>query len=184
MTWMPSEGMTPKVELLDNEPIQYKTAIILLLYSGMRRGELFGLEWKDFDFENCIVSISRASKYLPRKGIFLKDTKTKSSVRTIKLPNVTFALLREYRKWQAEQCLKFGDQWHNSDRLFTTWNGEPMSPDILTQWFGVFVKRTSLPPIHLHSLRHTNATMLIAVSEDIRTISSRLGHFQTSASYQ
>jgi len=168
------------VALLENEPIQYKTAILLLLYSGMRRGELCGLEWSDFDFDNCTVNISRTSQYLPGKGVFEKGTKTKGSIRAIRLPGVTFILLREYRKWQTEKRLPMGDQWHETGRLFTSWNGEPISPDILTQWFDGFIKRSDLPPIHLHSLRHTNASMLIASGEDVRTVSGRLGHSQPS----
>jgi integrase len=168
------------IELLENEPIQYKTAIILLLYSGMRRGELLGLEWRDFDFDNCTVCISRTSQYLPGKGVFTKGTKTSGSTRIIKLPKVILKLLHEYRKWQNEERLKVGSLWHDTDRLFTTWDGKPMRPDTLTQWFENFVKRHNLPPIHLHSLRHTNATMLIAAGEDVRTIAGRLGHSQTS----
>ena len=64
--------------------------------------------------------------------------------------------------------------------LFTQWKGEPMSPDTLTRWFSDFVKRTDLPPIHLHSLRHTNASILIAAGEDVRTVSGRFGDSQTS----
>lgn len=168
------------VELLDKEPIQYKTAVILLLYSGMRRGELCGLTWTDFDFDNHLVAISKASQYLPGKGIFLKETKTKGSTRTIKLPGVTFTLLKEYRKWQNEQRLALGDRWNDNERLFKQWNGEPISPDTLTGWFGCFVKRNSLPQIHLHSLRHINASILIAAGGDVRTVSGRLRHSQTS----
>jgi integrase len=98
------------IEVLENESIQYKTAIILLLYSGMRRGELCGLEWSDFDFDNCIVSISRSLQRLPGIGIIEKETKTKGSTRVLRLPRVTFTLLREYRKWQNEQRLSLGDQ--------------------------------------------------------------------------
>ena len=73
------------IELLESEPFQFKTMIFLLLYSGMRRGELCGLEWKDIDFTNKLVSIRRESQYIPKKGIITKSTKNGSSVRTIKL---------------------------------------------------------------------------------------------------
>jgi integrase len=168
------------IELLENEPIHYKTMVLLLLYSGMRRGELCGLEWHDIDFNNHLISISRTSQYTPGKGIFVKGTKTASSVRTIKLPTVAIELLREYRKWQTEQRLAVGDQWEDCDRIYTSWNGKPAHPDTLTQWFVDFIKRTDLPPIHIHSLRHTNATLMIAGGENIRTVSQRLGHAQVT----
>src|SRR5699024_7626353 len=51
------------IKCLDNEPLQYKTMIMLFLYSGMRRGELCGLEWPDIDFDNHLVSITKSSLY-------------------------------------------------------------------------------------------------------------------------
>lgn len=168
------------IDLLYNEPIQYRTMILLLLYSGMRRGELCGLEWKDIDFENHIISIQRTSQYTPEKGIFEKGTKTASSVRTIKLPSIVFTILKDYKKWQTEERLKIGDQWEEHDRLYTSWNGKPAHPDTITQWFESFINKTDLPKIHLHSLRHTNATLMIAGGEDIRTVSRRLGHAQVT----
>lgn len=55
------------IELLEKEPMLYKTMVLLLLYSGMRRGELCVLEWKDIDFENYLLSICRTSQYTPKK---------------------------------------------------------------------------------------------------------------------
>ena len=169
------------IELLEYEPIQYRTAVILLIYSGMRRGELLGLEWNDFDFKKYIVSIARASQYLPKKGVFTTRTKTSSSARVIKLPVAAFNLLMELRVKQAEERIRLGDQWQETDRLFTMWNGTPMHPDTISSWFRDFIKRhPELPQIHLHSLRHTNATLLIAAGTNVRTVSRRLGHSQTS----
>jgi integrase len=167
--------------LLEKEPVQYKTAITLLLYSGMRRGELLGLEWHDIDFDNNVIAICRQSQYLPGKGIFTKEPKSKSSFRVLKLSVAAIELLRRYRIWQNEYRLSIGDQWGNSDRLFTAWNGAPMHPDVLSGWFEDFIKRTDLPQAtHIHSLRHTNATLMIAGGEDVMTVSRRLGHAQAS----
>lgn len=171
---------THMIELHDAEPIQYITMVLLLLYTGMRRGELCGLEWKDIDLKGRILSIQRASQYTPEKGVFVKSTKTTSSIRTIKLPAIAVELLRDYRVWQLEQRFADGDQWENHDRLYTSWSGRPAHPETLTAWFEEFIKRTDLPSIHIHSLRHTNATLLIAGGEDIRTVSRRLGHAQVT----
>jgi integrase len=168
------------IELLENEPIQYRTMIIFLIYSGLRRGELFGLKWSDIDFDNCTISVSRSLQYLPGEPLFEKDPKNQSSVRTIKLADVAFTLLREYRQWQTEQRLKAANLWNDENYLFTQWNGKPTYPDTLTSWVENFIKRTDLPQIHPHSLRHTNATLQIAGGVDHRTISNRLGHAQLS----
>ncbi len=136
------------IERLENEPIQYKTAVILLIYSGMRRGELLGLEWNDFDFKKHIVSITRTSQYLPQKGVFTTKTKTSSSFRVIKLPAAAFNLLMELRVRQAEERIRLGDQWQETDRLFTMWNGTPMHPDTVSSWFRDFIKsHPELPQI-------------------------------------
>jgi integrase len=169
------------VDLLVAEPIQYRTAILLLLLSGMRRGEACGLEWGDVYFTDHVISIARTGQYLPGKGIITKLPKNKCSIRTIKLPVEVFDMLTEYRAWQTSERLKLGDQWQNSNRLFTAWNGAPMNPDTLTQWFEGFIKRhPELPPIHLHNLRHTNASLMIAAGTNVKTVSKRLGHTTTT----
>lgn len=168
------------IALLDKEPIQYRTIILLLINTGLRRGELCGLEWKDIDFKNAVLYVRRNTLYLPDRGIYDDTPKTASSQRAIKLPANCIPMLKEYRAWQAAERLKLGDQWQEHDRLFTRWNGEPIHPDTLTNWFSDFVKRNDLPPVTIHSMRHTNATLLIAAGTNLRTVSARLGHAQTS----
>jgi len=168
------------MELLDSEPIQYRTAVLLLLNTGLRRGELCGLEWKDIDFEKAILQVRRNTLYLPGHGVFDDTPKTANAQRAIKIPAACIPMLKEYRAWQGKERLRLGDQWHDHDKLFTRWNGKPMYPEVLTSWFSEFIKRSDLPHITLHSLRHTNATLLIAAGTNLRTVSARLGHSKTS----
>ena len=79
-----------------------------------------------------------------------------------------------------EQKFSAGDRWEESDRLFTSWNGKPIHPDTVTDWFSKFIKRSGLPYVTLHSLRHTNATLMIAEGTDVCTVSRRLGHANTA----
>ena len=67
-----------------------------------------------------------------------------------------------------------------NDLLFTKWNGAPMDPDDVTTWFGRFLAAHNLPAVHFHSLRHTNASLLIAAHVPVTTVSGRLGHAKTS----
>lgn len=164
------------IELLDSQPVQYRVMVTLLLYSGLRRGELCGLEWKDIDFDKGIIHVRRASQYLPKKGIFTKEPKNSSSERVLQLSEAAFSLLRAYKAWQTGERLKMGDQWNDTDRLFTKWNGLPLHPDTLTNWFHDFIQTTDLPQIHIHSLRHTNATLLIAEGVNVRLVADMLGH--------
>lgn len=107
------------IVLLSQEEIKYRTAITLLIYSGLRRGELCGLEWADVDFKNKVLHVRRSSQFIPQKGIFDKSPKNKSSERSIKLSDVIFRLLSEYKIWKNTKRLKCGDLWFDSDRLFT-----------------------------------------------------------------
>lgn len=164
------------LELLEAEPIQYKTMLIVLLFTGLRRGELLGLEWQDINFSRREITVERSSLYSKDKGIFTDTTKTESSKRTLETSDTVFALLSKYKAWQTEQRLMMGDKWHNSNRLFTTMDGKPIHPDILTSWFSSFVKKNNLPNVHIHSLRHTHASFLIAEGVPITTVAKKLGH--------
>lgn len=164
------------LQLLEKEPVMFRTMIKLFVYSGFRRGELCGLEWKDIDWGSHMISVRRSSQYVPGKGIFTKETKTDSSDRTIKLPAQAFELLKEYKAYQLEQRLKVGDRWENTDRIFTQFDGKPIHPDSVTQQFHDMVAKTDLPEISIHSLRHTNITLQIAAGVPLRTVSFRAGH--------
>ncbi|HYE08700.1 MAG TPA: tyrosine-type recombinase/integrase, partial [Patescibacteria group bacterium] len=168
------------LERLENENFQYHTMIKLLLYTGIRRGELCGLEWKDIDFDNQVMHIRRTSLYLPGKGIFVDDTKSMTSERSIKLPQSAIDILKEFNHYQEQQKLEVGDNWIDNDRLFTSWDGQPIHPHTISGWFRKFIYKNNLPSVSIHSLRHTNATLLIASGVPIKTVSHRLGHAQTS----
>ena len=164
------------LDLLDDEPTVYRTMITLLLHTGLRRGELCGLEWKDIDFERAVIFVRRSSLYLPGKGVFEDETKNETSERCMKVSADVVTMLKAWRAEQSKQRLRMGDQWQDSDRLFTAWNGAPIRPDVITAWFHKFVTKNGLPPIHIHSLRHTNATLLIAAGTSLTTVAARLGH--------
>ena len=164
------------LELLEDQPIHYRTAVTVLLFTGMRRGELMGLVWSDIDFDNNTITIQRSMQYLPDMGVFTSDTKTKSSRRVIKAPASAIHSLKVYRTWQRKTFLSIGQPWEESGQVFVTQNGTPMHPDTLTSWFGSFIKTTDLPQIHIHSLRHTNATLQIANGVAVTTVAGTLGH--------
>lgn len=164
------------IRCLEYAPLQYKTIVMLFLYTGMRRGELCGLTWEDIDFTQGLVSISKANLYLSGIGIFEDTTKNKSSERVISIPNHMLSLLRQHQTEQLRQKAACGEEWQNSGKVFTSRNGGPIHPDSVTRWFHKFVIKHGLPDVHIHSLRHTNATLLIAAGTNLRTVSSRLGH--------
>ena len=168
---------------LGQDQIKYKTAIILTVFTGVRLGELLGLEWKDVDFRTGIVSVKRSSQYLTDYGIFTKRPKTESSIRDISIPDFVISLLEEYKVWYEEQKSFYGEFWTNSDRLFVQADGKPMHPTTISKWFIKFIGEIGLPVINFHGLRHTNATLLISQNVDIAVVAARLGHAQISTTY-
>ncbi len=178
--FLTAEQAIEMLRLLEDEPEQYRNAITLLLFTGMRRGELLGLEWSDYDRVNGLLSINKTIQYLPDRGIFEDDTKNESSSRVIKLSQTAMAALQDQYKWQLEQKLKSGSLWKGTAKIFSTATGELIHPDTLSAWFRNFIDRTDLPKIHLHSLRHTNATLQIANGSAVTTVAGYLGHANAS----
>ena len=168
------------LELLSSEDTKYKVAIILTVFTGVRLGELMGLEWQDVDFKNGIISINRSSQYLSDMGVFTKVPKTESSIREIAIPEFIISLLEEYKLWYEEQKSFYSELWTDSDRLFVQADGKPMHPSTISKWFVKYVGQIGLPVINFHGLRHTNASLLVAQNIDIAVISARLGHAQIS----
>ncbi len=168
------------LEKLTVEDTKYKVAIILTIFTGVRLGELMGLEWQDVDFRNGIISINRSSQYLSDMGVFTKVPKTESSIREIAIPEFIISLLEEYKLWYEEQKSIYGELWTNSDRLFVQADGKPMHPSTISKWFVKYVGQIGLPVINFHGLRHTNASLLVAQNVDIAVVSARLGHAQIS----
>ena len=168
------------LEQLSIEDTKYKVAIILTVFTGVRLGELMGLEWQDIDFKNGIISINRSSQYLSDMGVFTKTPKTESSIREIAIPEFIISLLEEYKLWYEEQKSIYDELWANSDRLFVQSDGKPMHPSTISKWFVKYVGQIGLPVINFHGLRHTNASLLVAQNVDIAVISARLGHAQIS----
>lgn len=168
--------------LSENE-MKYKVAIILDVFTGVRLGELMGLEWNDIDFKNKEIIINKASQYLPEKGVYTKEPKTSSSYRNVSIPDSVIEMLQEYKKWYDSQKELCGEFWNDSDRLFVQDNGKPMHPDTVSKWFGKFIRKIGLPVINFHGIRHTNATLLISQNVDVAVVAARLGHAQISTTF-
>ena len=168
---------------LGEEQIKYKVAIILTIFTGVRLGELMGLEWQDVDFKTGIVSINRSSQYLADKGVYTKTPKTESSIREVAIPDFVVSLLEEYKLWYDDQKSFYGELWTNSNRLFVQADGKPMHPSTISKWFVKYVAQIGLPVINFHGLRHTNATLLISQNIDVAVVAARLGHAQITTTY-
>jgi len=165
-----------ELDKLNINELKYKTIIYVAICTGLRRGEIMGLEWSDIDFKNNCISVERASLYTPKDGTFEDDTKTTSSERTVYVPAFLIDLLKEYKTWWDGEKNKAKDKWIASTRLFVQWNGKPMHPDTISQWFPDFIRKTELPHVTFHGLRHTYGSILLAMGMDLESVAGILGH--------
>lgn len=170
------------LDILDKEetPVKFKAFFQLALFGGFRRGEILGLEWNDIDFEHNIVHIRRTVHYSKELGYYDTEPKSKNSVRALTLPENVLYTLRQLQNEQLSQRLKLGDKWHNTSRLFTTWDGHQMHGATPFTWLTKICKQYDLPKVNLHSFRHLNASLLISQGVDVKTVQSVLGHSQAS----
>lgn len=170
------EEMAQLLTAINGEPLKYKAFFFLIAYSGFRRSEMLGLEWKDIDFENNIITIKRTSNYTAERGIYTDTTKTKRSQRVLKISPYIMDILKEYKLEQDEEALRIGSKWVETDRLFVKWNGEPMNNQTPYGWLKEFCENNCLPFYGIHSFRHFAASSLISAGLDVTTVSGALGH--------
>lgn len=136
--------------------------------TGLRRGEFLGLRWCDVDLDRRTITVRRALTVVD--GVArLKRPKT-SRTRTLTIDRVTAEALAAHRQAAAVHA---GDpEW---DLVFTE-DGRHVDPMRVTLEFRRAVRASGLPTLHLHSLRHTHASLLLAKGVPIKVVSERLGH--------
>ena len=170
------EEVAQLFQLLETAPLKYRTFFTLAIYSGFRRREMLGLEWKEVDWEHNVISVRRTSNYTASKGIYTDTTKTKKSQRSLKFPQSVMDLLREYKAEQDEERIKLGTKWQDYDRLFVKWDGRPMNNNTPCFWLKEFCEENNFRFCDIHSLRHFYASALINEGVDAATVSGALGH--------
>ena len=170
------EEMALLLTKINDEPTKYRAFFFLIAYSGFRRSEMLGLEWKDVDFEHNIISVKRTSNYTSERGTYTDTTKTKRSKRVLKISSYIIDILKQLKAEQDEEALRLGDKWVDTDRLFVKWNGEAMGNHTPYKWLMKFCEDNNLPFYGIHSFRHFAASALISAGLDVTTVSGALGH--------
>jgi len=138
------------------------------------------LQWKDVDWKNGLVHIRRAIQWQQGRGVVEVPTKTDSSQRVIRLPQIMFDVLREYRQYWLEQQFRLGSVWEGNDWVFISDTGKPLAPNRLNEWLREFMAKHGLPHISPHGLRHTFCSLQIASGVNVRTVQARSGHSRAS----
>ncbi len=164
------EMQTLPVEQLTSFLREAKDSGVFALYyidltTGLRRGELLGLKWSDIDLEKGDLRVQRQIGRIDGKIIEM-PLKTKNAYRTLPLSADAIDVLMQQRR-------KTG----NSEWVFPSPTGDPMSPDSVLHMLHRVLKRAGLPKVRFHDLRHTFATLALQNGVDIKTVSGMLGHF-------
>lgn len=146
--------------------------------TGVRRGELAGLLWRDVDLDGGRVAICRA---LVSVDFDVQTSETKSGkTRVIDLDAATVAALRDHRRQQLKDRLAWEGAWEDHDLVFCQENGSPIHPEQWTRTFKRHAAAAGLPAIRLHDLRHTHGSLLVASGVHPKVVQERLGHHSSA----
>lgn len=156
----------------DARPVLY-TAWHTLAYTGLRRGELLGLEWSDIDFKNKTISVSKTLVTINGK-LSTQSPKTKRSARMISLDDSTVQVLKDWKLEQKKLFFKFGVKSKNI--VITNTKGGYFDFAHFRDELKFFLGKHKLKQFSVHSLRHTHASLLFEAGIEPKTISDRLGH--------
>ena len=153
----------------------YSVALAL----GLRQGEALGLRWQDVDLDAGTLSVRHALQRIDGRPQFV-EPKTEQSRRTLTLPSMVAAALREHRVRQLEERLLAGARWQDHGLVFASTVGTPLDTRSVVRQFKAVLKRAGLPDMRWHDLRHTCASLLLAQRVPHRVVMEVLGHSQIS----
>ena len=158
---------------------ELRCMLYLLTTTGVRRGELVGLKWRDIDTGAGVLHIERGVAYTHKTGVTVNTPKTTSSIRDVPLMSGTVEVIEAYRadvrKKHPSTIIKDAFLFHRIDDIY-----KPIDPNAITRRVKRFMKNSGLPDLSPHDLRHTCATLLLANGADIKSVQNILGHADAS----
>lgn len=161
--------------LIHSKNSRINIAYILAIYTGMRKGEVLGLRWRDVDFNARTISVLQTLNLIKGKLTFGKP-KSKSSQRRISIPDYVIRKLLEHKEIQKQEKEIFSYAYNDHDLVVAAENGQPIWPRNLQRNFNNLILQSNVPKIRFHDLRHTHATIMLLNGEHPKVVSERLGH--------
>jgi len=195
------------VKFCENYEHPVAKAIIVLLYTGIRKGEMLGLMWPRVNFSDPHIKIRKsltrishptkknAHEYIRvdtwagaenKTGLYLGSIKTQKGNRTIPLAKKAkkaLEWLRNYHERMQELADNVAEEFNPHRFVLVNELGRPLDPKYLEEWFKNILKLAGVEDANLHATRHTFATRALAKSKDIKAVSELLGHANTSTTY-
>ena len=150
--------------------------LLVALTTGMRKGELVALHWDDLDVETGVLQVRRNVTCMDGVGYVEHEPKTKAGRRKIGLTDVVLEALKAHREKQQQARLKAGEKWQEKGLIFANIYGGYLDADHMGAMFKKLLKKTDLPDVRFHDLRHSVATVLLAAKMDLKAVSELLGH--------
>jgi integrase len=149
--------------------------LVVAITTGMRRGELLALRWKDVDLDRGVLGVTGSLQGASRPTLNIATPKSGKS-RSVALGTVAVAALREHRKRQVQEQLLVGSEWRDLGLVFSTEFGDFLSPTTLRLALRRTLTRAGLPTIRFHDLRHSAATLMLSRGVHPKMASEMLGH--------
>ena len=167
---------------------------LLGLFCGLRKGEILGFKFDDFDFDAHTVSIKRqlaydtsleekSNKVVSRNSIE-KPPKTENSIRVLRIPDIVEREVKKRRKLVENNQIIMGNDYEDHDYISCQKNGKPHSQGAMNNALTKLCARNGLPPLTVHSLRHMFATILIENGVPLVKISALLGHSSINTTFE
>ncbi len=176
MVWRPQQAGQFLDHVERHDPALYPM-FALILHRGLRRGEACGLRDEDVDLDHAHLTVAQQITTVQYRPI-TKPVKTDAGDRTIPLGPTTTAVLRDYLRirqaWRAEA----GTAWPDTGLFFVRPDGRAWHPALVSDRFEHAIRKSGLPPVRLHDLRHCAATYLRHGGADLKEIQQTLGHAQ------
>ena len=142
--------------------------VALSMSTGIRIGELCGLQWQDIDLEKRILTVRKTVQRIQCKNglrktkLIITDPKSESSMRSIPLTESIVEFLKEFKG--------------EDNKFVLSGKNKPLEPRTMQYRFAKILKNVNLPSVHYHSLRHVFASTCIKLGFDVKTVSELLGH--------
>lgn len=178
LQYLDREGVNKVLELSKGKWLH--PYIYVAIHTGMRRGEMLGLEWDRVDLKGGKISVVQTLQRVRNEGLIFKKPKTKSSKRMITISQDVVKVLKKLKKRQAKLRLKYKNYYQEKNLVFCEERksraGEPCNPYTVTRRWNRIADKAGYPDVRLHDLRHTHATLLLSAGVNVKIIQERMGH--------
>ncbi|MFT0130712.1 hypothetical protein IGI84_002563 [Enterococcus sp. DIV0008] len=165
------------IEVKENYSEQLFVMFRILGYTGLRKGELHTLRWKDIDFDKKTLTVKQTLATIQNWELVFQPPKTRKSIRTISLDDETLGLIKKWKLHQQKFLFQFGiNSLSQEQLLFPSTENKPLYLDYLNHNLSKILKENILPKMTVHGFRHTHCSLLFEAGVSIKDVQERMGH--------